>query len=214
MENIPGGPAKFSHDVRLAAALFAFAILILLSGCVSVKDTVVLVPDQDGTTGRVTVTTKGGFRTLSTPYTMVEVYDAGRQPAEPQQIERKRIEELFAGSIRALPAQPSTFLLYFKHDSRELLDESKTVIPEILAAVRAREFYEMSIIGHTDTTGSEEHNMRLSTARAAAVRDTLVSAGVRADRIELRYHGKADPIVPTGDNVSEPRNRVVEVVVK
>lgn len=56
--------------------------------------------------------------------------------------------------------------------------------------------------------------MRLSTARAEAVRDALIAQGIRSDRINLRYHGKWDPIVPTGDNVSEPRNRVVEVVVK
>jgi outer membrane protein OmpA-like peptidoglycan-associated protein len=105
-------------------------------------------------------------------------------------------------------------LFYFLNDSTELTAESKSHIPEVLSLINKREFYEISIIGHTDTTGSDEYNMRLSSARAESVRETLLSGGLRSDRIELRYHGKRDPIIPTGDNVREPRNRRVEVIVK
>ena len=56
--------------------------------------------------------------------------------------------------------------------------------------------------------------MGLSFARAKAVRDILLSRGIRSDQLELRYHGKRDPLVPTGDNVIEPRNRRVEIIVK
>jgi outer membrane protein OmpA-like peptidoglycan-associated protein len=83
-----------------------------------------------------------------------------------------------------------------------------------LSLVNKREFYEISIIGHTDTTGSDEYNMRLSSARAESVRDALLSHGIRSGVMELRYHGKRDPLIPTGDDVREPRNRRVEVIVK
>jgi outer membrane protein OmpA-like peptidoglycan-associated protein len=56
--------------------------------------------------------------------------------------------------------------------------------------------------------------MKLSSARARAVSNALLSYGFPSDQIEIRYHGSRDPLIPTGDNVREPRNRRVEVIIK
>jgi outer membrane protein OmpA-like peptidoglycan-associated protein len=194
--------------------LFLLLVLLVISGCATVKETVVLVPDADGKVGQVTVTTKGGATTLTVPHTMVEVTGFGKSPSDPKKIDQSRIDSLFNDSIKALPLEPVSFLLYFMHDSTKLTAESKSLIPEVLSLVNKREFYEINIIGHTDTTGSDEYNMTLSSARAEAVRDILLSHGIRSARMELEYHGKRDPVVPTSDQVREPRNRRVEVVVK
>ncbi len=195
--------------------LFVLLVLLILSGCATVKETIVLVPDADGKVGQVTVTTGGGSRTLTDPNTMVEVAGSGVSPSEPKKIDQSQIDALFADSIKALPPEPVSFLLYFMHDSAELTADSRATILEILLLIKQRAFYEISIIGHTDTTGSDEYNVKLSSARAAAVRDILHSrGGVPSARMELRYHGKRDPLVPTRDQVRQPRNRRVEVVVK
>ena len=206
-------PVRVARN-EMRGNLFVFLVLLILSGCATVKDTIVLVQDADGKVGQLTVTTKGGVKTLTVPNTVVEVTGSGKSPSDPKKIDQSRIDSLFTDSIKALPLEPVSFLLYFLHDSTELTAESKSFIPEILSLVNKREFYEISIIGHTDTTGNDEYNMRLSSARAKAVRDALLSHGIRSDQMELRYHGKRDPVVPTGDNVREPRNRRVEVVVK
>jgi outer membrane protein OmpA-like peptidoglycan-associated protein len=195
-------------------SLFVLFIFLMISGCATAKDTVVLVHDADGKVGKITVTTKGGAKTLTLPNTMVEVTGIGKSPSDPKKIDQNQIDSLFADSIKALPLEPISFLLYFLNDATELTAESKSLIPAILSLVNKREFHEISIIGHTDTVGTDEYNMILSSARAQAVRDTLLSHGIRSSQIELRYHGKRDPAVPTGDNVREPRNRRVEVVVK
>jgi outer membrane protein OmpA-like peptidoglycan-associated protein len=194
--------------------LFVLLVLLILSGCATVKETIVLVPDADGKVGQVTVTTGGGSKTLMDPNTMVEVTGSGVSPSDPKKIDQSQIDFLFADSIKALPPAPVSFLIYFKHDSTELAAESRATILEVLLLIHERAFYEISIIGHTDTTGSDEYNLKLSSARAAAVRDILHSRGVPAARMELRYHGKRDPLVPTRDQVRQPRNRRVEVVVK
>ena len=186
----------------------------MISGCATVKDTVVLVQDADGKVGQVTVTTRGGAKTLTVPSTMVEVTGVGKSPSDPKKIDQSRIDSLFTDSIKALPLEPVSFLLYFLNNSTKLTAESKSFIPEVLTLVNKRDFYEISIIGHTDTTGDDEYDMSLSSARAEAVRDILLSHGIRFGQMELRYYGKRDPVVPTGDNVREPRNRRVEVVVK
>jgi outer membrane protein OmpA-like peptidoglycan-associated protein len=203
----------------------AILVLLLLSACSTtketvvpvqdtVKDTVVLVEDANGTVGQVTVSTQGGARTLTVANTMVEVTGAEKSPSDPQEMDRSRIDSLFADSLSALPQEPVSFLLYFLHDSRELTAESKSSLRKVLDVLEKREFYEISIIGHTDTTGADEYNMRLSSLRAEAVRDALLSHGIRSGQIELRYHGKRDPLIPTGNNVREPRNRRVEVIIK
>jgi len=194
--------------------LLALLASLIISGCATVKDSVVLVQDADGKIGQLIIATKGGSKTLTAPNTLVEVTGAEKSPSDPIQITQSQIDTIFGESIKALPPEPVIFLLYFLHASTEMTAESKSFIPEILTLVNKREFCEISIIGHTDTTGNDEYNMRLSSARAGAIRDALLAGGIRLGHIELRYHGKMDPFVPTGDNVSEPRNRVVEVVIK
>jgi outer membrane protein OmpA-like peptidoglycan-associated protein len=199
---------------KMLGNLFVLLVLLIMSGCATVKDTVVLVHDADGKVGKITVTTKGGAKTLTVANTMAEVTGFGKSPSDPIKIDQNQIDSLFADSIKALPLEAVSFLLYFLNDSSKLTAESKSLIPAILSLVNQREIYEISIIGHTDTVGNDEYNMKLSFARAEAVRGALLSHGIRPDQMEIRYHGKRDPIVPTGENVKEPRNRRVEVVVK
>ena len=200
--------------MKCGVILLVLLGLLLISGCATVKDTIVLVHDADGKVGKLTVTTEGGTQTLTVANTMVEVTGSEKNPSDPKKVDQSRIDSLFTDSIKALPTEPVSLLFFFLNDTTELTTESKSHIPEVLSLVNKREFYEISIIGHTDTTGSDEYNMRLSSARAESVRETLLSGGIRSGRIELRYHGKRDPIIPTGDNVREPRNRRVEVIVK
>ena len=200
-------------------------VLAIMIGCTTpvvktpvapptVKDTIVLVGDADGKVGHITVTTKGGTKELTAINTLVEVTGSEGSPSDPKEITETGIDSLFADSSKALPPEPVSLLLYFSHDSIELTPESKSDIAKVLSLVNQREYCEISIIGHTDTTGTDEYNMRLSSARAKAVWEVLLAQGVHGGRMELRYHGKRDLLVPTADNVREPRNRRVEVVVK
>ena len=69
------------------------------------------------------------------------------------------------------------------------------------------------IEGHTDNTGSEDLNMKLSQQRAEAVRDQLVSRGVGADRITTKGYGPKYPVVANDSASGRQQNRRVEVVV-
>jgi outer membrane protein OmpA-like peptidoglycan-associated protein len=200
--------------MRCGEILLVLLVLLIISGCATVKDTIVLVHDADGKVGKITVTTKGGTQTLTVANTMVAVTGFEKSPPDPKTIDQNQINLLFTDAMKALPTEPVSFLLYFLNDSTEMTAESQSYIPEVLSVVNKRAFCEISIIGHTDTTGDDEYNLRLSAARAEVVRQTLLSHGIRSGLIELRYHGKRDPLIRTGDNVREPRNRRVEVIVK
>ncbi len=75
------------------------------------------------------------------------------------------------------------------------------------------------VSGHTDATGSEDWNMKLSEQRAMAVVDVLLSSGVEKDRIDVKWFGESSPKVQNffADgkyNVAgQSINRRVEIVI-
>jgi OmpA-OmpF porin, OOP family len=71
----------------------------------------------------------------------------------------------------------------------------------------------VSIDGHTDSTGSEAYNLELSQRRAEAVRDFLITSGVSPDRIAAHGHGKLNPVASNDTAAGRQQNRRVEVVV-
>jgi len=70
------------------------------------------------------------------------------------------------------------------------------------------------VIGHTDTVGADAFNDKLSLERAQTVREILIGMGVPAQNITAAGRGRRELLVPTADNVSEPRNRRVELNVR
>ena len=65
----------------------------------------------------------------------------------------------------------------------------------------------VTVVGHTDTSGSAAYNVRLSERRAKAVADALVGMGVAQSTMSVDWKGKTQPAVATGDGVKEPLNR-------
>ncbi len=178
------------------------------------RHAVVLLPEADGTAGRVTVSNEAGSRTLESAGSSTRILDARTAPTEPAPMSAGEIEELFGATLAAQPAPPLHFTLYFEPGSAALTPESRRDIGEILAAIRERASVDTSVVGHTDTAGDPEANRELSLRRAVVVGSLLTGAGVAPEALDITSHGEANPLVPTGDNVSEPRNRRVEVTVR
>ena len=88
------------------------------------------------------------------------------------------------------------------------------VLSKIVRTINNRKSNEVYIMGHTDRVGAEEYNMRLSSMRANFVRDQLVSSGVKSSTLFVSSHGESMPVIKTEDEVAEPLNRRVEVIVR
>ncbi|HEU4689319.1 MAG TPA: OmpA family protein [Vicinamibacterales bacterium] len=74
--------------------------------------------------------------------------------------------------------------------------------------------YTLEFEGHTDSIGSDEFNNRLSDARAAAVRDYVVGAGISGERVVgARGFGKANPVANNETAEGRQQNRRVEIVI-
>jgi len=68
------------------------------------------------------------------------------------------------------------------------------------------------IEGHTDSMGDEDYNLGLSRDRAFAVRDALVNAGIKANRMTTQGFGETLPVASNDTNVGRQGNRRVEII--
>jgi OOP family OmpA-OmpF porin len=70
----------------------------------------------------------------------------------------------------------------------------------------------MEIEGHTDNTGTEATNMKLSAARAQTVMDFLKEQGIDAGRMKSSGKGPADPVASNDTPDGRSQNRRVEII--
>jgi outer membrane protein OmpA-like peptidoglycan-associated protein len=106
------------------------------------------------------------------------------------------------------PSAPAAnYTVYFNFNSWTLTGEQLTVLQQAIATARAGGQSHITIVGHTDTVGSDRYNERLSLKRANVVAETLVDMGARRDAIQVSGVGKADLAVQTPNGVREPKNR-------
>ncbi len=102
----------------------------------------------------------------------------------------------------------------FAIDSASLNSQSQATLDE--AAVVMVDFPKTAIIsqGHTDSTGSEEHNQGLSERRAKSVANYLIAQGVDSTRIAFRGYGEHHPIASNETANGRSLNRRVDLLLK
>jgi outer membrane protein OmpA-like peptidoglycan-associated protein len=176
------------------------------------EQTVVVLPGPDGRVGTVVVQHDGEQTVLNTAYSTSRIGTDGKEDRAPMTATAVKSE--FGAALGALPPRPVSFNLYFVSGTDELTPESKVELGKAMAELKRRAVPDIVVIGHTDTVGELEYNDRLSRARAERVRDALIQQGLPAQRIWAAGRGEREPLVKTPNNVSEPRNRRVEVNVR
>lgn len=139
--------------------------------------------------------------------------------AEQSIMQPKVIEESKqAPEPKPTPALPIRMTVLFAHGAT--LDEDAHAALHELAtrpAIPANALW--TVRGSSDTSGSNEANLRISRRRAEAVRDYLVSEGIDSDRVTVIALGDGRPVAPnvqldgTDDPVGRAKNRRVEVEV-
>ena len=102
--------------------------------------------------------------------------------------------------------------LTFDSGSAEIKPEFRSTLNEVSRIVSNNRQAYVDVLGHTDTTGSEDVNQALSVRRAASVRDYLVSRKVAGVRVATRGYGEAMPLrMPEVTESDRAANRRVEI---
>lgn len=189
--------------------IFALTVLALLAGCASER--VILLPATDGQASAVLIRDSQGEIRLDQPYA-AGVRRFGSLVT--YQATAEEVATRYNGTLVAMPPRPSSYLLYFREGSNQLTPASEAEFAKIRDEIAGRVASEVMVIGHTDRVGSASTNQALSLKRAEMIRSHLLSVGIAADVIEAVGRGENEPLVPTEDDVDEPKNRRVEISIR
>lgn len=99
----------------------------------------------------------------------------------------------------------------FDVGSAAIKPEMRPVLDEISRNIDTKT--QVTIVGHTDSTGNDAVNQPLSVERAARTRDYLSMRGVSPNRIQIEGRGEREPIASNNDDSGRARNRRVEIYV-
>lgn len=103
-----------------------------------------------------------------------------------------------------------TEAVYFRFGSAELDPESRPLLSTLIDIVERCPSLDIVVTGHTDSSGPEDANMRLSMARAESVRRYLVEADIASRRVRAVGFGESRPVAPNDTRENRRRNRRIE----
>ncbi|HZT19681.1 MAG TPA: OmpA family protein [Dongiaceae bacterium] len=102
--------------------------------------------------------------------------------------------------------------IYFDVDKSDIKPDSKATLEQIAKLLTDDPSLRLEVAGHTDSSGTPEHNLKLSEARAAAVVQALTTTyGIDPSRLEAKGYGDTQPVAPNTDDAGRAKNRRVEL---
>lgn len=104
--------------------------------------------------------------------------------------------------------------ILFDVDSSALDGSGRGTLDEVSAVLSEYQKTAVVVQGHTDSTGSEEHNQSLSDRRAGAVRNYLVGRGIDPDRLTALGYGEDSPVASNESESGRQRNRRVDIMLR
>lgn len=191
---------------------FALCSTLLLAACAGPREYFSVLPDQDGTTGQMTVKSHEGSTLVLDQSNASAIVRA--EEVRPAKLSDAQIKEMYGEALAAQPPAPAHFVLYFVEGSDVLTQQSQRELDKVFSEIRKRPAPDLILIGHTDRVGTVADNDRLALRRAESMRARLISQGIPAEDIAIAGRGEREPLVMTADEVEEPVNRRVEIQVR
>lgn len=196
--------------VVIATWVVMFVASIMNTG----TTTTVVLADNGEKQNAIVVQTDAGTTTIDKTGQYVSLSSKNDAPSEIKTMSQEDINKRFKSAIKAVPLAPLHVNLYFQNNYKVLTQASQEKLPYILIQIKQRMPAAVNIIGHTDTKGSSSSNQKLGLERAKYVKKWLLSSDVDLNVLEVKSYGESDLLIETKDDVSEAKNRRVEIFIK
>jgi len=190
---------------------FIFIIGFFFVGC---SQTTVVLLDSGKVKSAVIVSTNKGSSKIDKVGNYVDLKDKESAVSEVKIMTKEEIGSRFGKVLAASPKKPVSYMVYFKPKSKELTEESKEVLIMAIEVMKKRSPCMVNLIGHTDTTGASELNLKVSLKRAKLIESILKEKGIELLGLTAKGYGEEDLQVKTADNIAEAKNRNVEIFIK
>lgn len=145
---------------------------------------------------------------------------AGNVWTKRQEEQKRQMEEATAGTGVAVSQTSDNRLkldipsdISFAVGRADIQPNFRTILNTFATTLSTTPNSNVTIIGHTDSTGSDAVNNPLSLNRAASVRDYLANRGVTSSRVAIEGRGSREPIVANDTAANKAKNRRVEIFV-
>lgn len=148
---------------------------------------------------------------------LIEARTRQAETAERRAEEAVRAAQRLAEELEARETARGVVLtlgdVLFDTDSANLKAGAQPVLDRLAEFMHDNDGYRLLIEGHTDSRGTEDYNLALSSRRAATVRDALLARSVAPGRLETEALGEAFPIATNQSAAGRQENRRVEIIV-
>lgn len=135
-----------------------------------------------------------------------------RQAAELRQSLGSQVDVRYDGGDEIVVTMPQDIL--FAVDSTTLRPDLRADLQTIAASLQRYPDSSIVVTGHTDSTGSDAYNQRLSEGRADAVASVLIQSGVPSRRIVALGAGESRPVASNDTAAGRAQNRRVEITIR
>lgn len=103
--------------------------------------------------------------------------------------------------------------ILFDTDKADVKPAAQTNLEKLAASLQNNPETNILIVGHTDNTGSDAHNMDLSIRRAEAVKSVITADNISGSRLTVQGKGETEPIGDNNTVDGRAQNRRVEIVI-
>ncbi len=176
--------------------------------------TTVVLLDNGKKQNAVNVSTDKGASSLDAIGAYVDMDDKNKKPPNPKMMSQEEISKRFARALSASPKKPKSFFLYFQPHHLALTAESQKTFSKVLELIHSLEEGNIDVIGHSDTLGDHQLNLKISLKRAKYIASLIEKKNIKNIKLMVKAYGEEDLLIETADNVSEPKNRNVEIYIK
>ncbi|MBV60246.1 MAG: flagellar motor protein MotB [Nevskiales bacterium] len=102
----------------------------------------------------------------------------------------------------------------FDFDSAAIKSSAQATYAKIASVLKDYDKTIIHVVGHTDSTGTDAYNQKLSERRASAVASALTANGLNSARLLTEGRGESEPIADNSTKEGQRRNRRVDIVIK
>ena len=147
----------------------------------------------------------------------VQTQPNGGQTYTQTVVRSKEMEQQMVASAEAMEADIaktgycSIYGIHFDTGKAAILPDSEQCLTEVAKLLKKNPSWKMQVEGHTDNAGAKEANLKLSQARADAVRAWLVSQGVESARLIAKGFGDTKPVANNTNDEGRAKNRRVDL---
>ncbi|HMB01723.1 MAG TPA: OmpA family protein [Spirochaetota bacterium] len=123
-------------------------------------------------------------------------------------------EDTIISDIRIVDNKISLNNIRFETAKAKLKKVSLPILDKVVDLLSRYPYFDIKVVGHTDSVGNESYNLGLSKRRAKSVMNYLVKQGVAQSRLTSEGKGESEPIASNDTEEGRAQNRRVEFLLK